>query len=74
MKANHVKYTIDFDIPIKMEDFTLDPQSFPDISNLLEHAMKIQLFYYRKSGQPTHTMRAKNIKVQHEINIQDYEI
>lgn len=74
MKAQHAKYTVEFDVPIKTEDYKFETYALEQITNLFEQAVKIQLFYFRKEGMPTQTVRAKNIKINHEVTIQDYQI
>jgi hypothetical protein len=74
MKAYHVKYTVEFDIPIKIEDTKMNPNAYDMITALMEQSVKTQLFYFTKQGVPPHSVRAKNIKVLHETSVQDYQI
>lgn len=74
MKAKHVKYTVEFDIPIKLEDSTMNPMAYTFITSLIEQAVKTQIFYFKKDGLPPYTMRAKNINITYDTSIQDYQI
>lgn len=74
MKAYHVKYTVEFDIPIKLEDSKMNPNAYTFIHTLMEQSVKTQLFYFTKQGVPPHSVKAKNIKVSHETSVQDYQI
>lgn len=74
MKAIHVKYNVEFDIPIKIEDSNINPVAYGLITALMEQAVKTQIFYFKKDRVPPSTMRAKNIKISHDISIQDYQI
>lgn len=74
MKATHVKYTIEFDIPIKIEDSVMNPMAYTFITSLVEQAVKTQIFYFKKEGLPPYTMRAKNITVAYDTTVQDYQI
>lgn len=74
MKAIHIKYTTEFDVPIKIEDTNMNPNAYNMIYALMEQAIKTQVFYFTKEGKSPYTMRAKNIKISHETTIQDYQI
>ena len=74
MKSHHVKYTVEFDIPVKIEDSKINPAGYSFITSLMEQAVKAQLFYFTKEGISPYTMRAKNIKVSYDTTIQDYQI
>lgn len=74
MKAHHVKYTVEFDIPIKIEDSKMNPNGYSFITALMEQAVKAQVFYFTKEGISPYTIRAKNIKVSYETVVQDYQI
>jgi hypothetical protein len=74
MKAHHVKYTVEFDIPMKIEDSTLNKVSYETIKSLIEQSIKIQLFYFSKEGISPYTARAKNIKITQENILQDFQI
>lgn len=74
MQAYHVKYTVEFDIPIKIEDTKMNPNAYNMITALMEQSIKTQLFYFTKQGVPPHSVKAKNLKVSHEISVQDYQI
>lgn len=74
MKATHVKYSVEFDIPIKIEDSVMNPMAYTFISNLIEQAIKTQIFYFKKEGLSPYTMRAKNITISYETAVQDYQI
>jgi hypothetical protein len=74
MKANHVKYTVEFDVPIKIEDSVMNPNAYDFITALMEQAVKAQAFYFTKQGIRPHAIRAKNIKVSYETSVQDYQI
>lgn len=74
MKATHVTYTVEFDIPIKIEESTMNPVAYTFITTLIEQAIKTQIFYFKKDGIPPYTMRAKNIKIAYDTTVQDYQI
>jgi len=74
MKAYHIKYTVEFDVPIKIEDSKMNPNAYNMITALMEQSVKTQLFYFTKEGVPPHSVRAKNIKVSNETTTQDYQI
>jgi len=74
MKAKHIKYTVEFDVPIKIEDTKMNPNAYDMITALMEQSIKTQLFYFTKPGIPPHSVKAKNIKVSHETSVQDYQI
>jgi hypothetical protein len=74
MKAKHIKYTVEFDVPIKIEDTKMNPNAYDMITALMEQSIKTQLFYFTKDGVPPHSVRAKNIKVSYETTVQDYQI
>jgi hypothetical protein len=69
MNAHHIKYTVEFDIPIKIDGFDLNPQCFEIINQLIQYAIKTQRFYYSKPGNLTHSTKAKNIQITHETSI-----
>lgn len=74
MKAYHVKYTAEFDVPIKIEDATMNNNVYDMIKALIEQSIKTQIFYFKKESSHPYTIRAKNIQVSHETTIQDYQI
>ena len=74
MKAKHIKYTVEFDVPIKIEDTKMNPNAYDMITALMEQSIKTQLFYFTKDGVQPHSVRAKNIKVSYETTVQDYQI
>ena len=74
MKAHHVKYTVEFDVPIKIEESTMNSNAYNFITSLIEQAVKTQIFYFKKETMPPYTMRAKNIKISYDTCVQDYQI
>jgi hypothetical protein len=63
MNAHHVKFNIEFDIPIKIEGFELSPMAFELIEKLIFEAVNVQRFYFKKQGEPPYCVRAKNISL-----------
>jgi len=74
MKAKHIKYTVEFDVPVKIEDANMNVNAYNMITALMEQSIKTQLFYFTKEGVPPHSVRAKNIKISHDTILQDYQI
>lgn len=74
MQAHKIKYTIEFDIPIKIEGSQLNPKNFVSIEAMFEQACKVNLFYFKKEGEDAYHMRAKNVKITKEQTIGDYVI
>ena len=74
MKATHVKYTVEFDIPIKIDDSVMNIDGYEYVQTLFENAVKVQWFYFKKEGSPPYSTRAKNIKISKECTLQDYVI
>jgi hypothetical protein len=74
MNAYHVNFNVEFDIPIKQEDFALNENSYEIIEKLITEAIQIQLFYFNKQGQPYHSVRAKNININHTVEKKDVQI
>lgn len=74
MKAHHIKYTIEFDVPIKIEDSKLVKNIYERIEALLEQSIKTQMFYFTKEGMSPVTTKAKNIKYSHETTLVDFQI
>lgn len=69
MNSHRIKYTVEFDVPIKIDGFELNQQCFDNIDQLIQYAIKTQLFYFSKKGESPHSIRAKNIKITHETSI-----
>lgn len=74
MKAEHVKYTIEFDVPIKITDAVPNHTAYNYLDKLLLQAVKTQMFYYRKENERPFSARATNIKIEHETSFIDYQI
>jgi hypothetical protein len=51
MNSHKIKYTVEFEVPIKIDDYELNPKCFENIDQLLQYAIKTQLFYFRLSYQ-----------------------
>lgn len=74
MKKYHIKYTVEFDVPIKIENSTLNHNVYDMIKNLIEQSIKTQIFYFKKESMSPYMMRAKNILISHETAIKDFQI
>jgi hypothetical protein len=74
MNVHHVKYTVEFDIPIKISGSNLNPMVWTYLEDLLKHSVKTQLFYLSKEGEVTYSVRGKNITLSREIDDRDVEI
>ncbi len=74
MNAQHVKYTVEFDIPIKIDGYTVNPTAFEMIDALITQAIKAQNFYFRKDKEPYFVSRAKNINVSHISEVKQISI
>lgn len=74
MNAHHVKYTVEFDIPIKIDGYKMNEMAYELMNQLMLHSVKVQRFYFNKKGCPNHSIKAKNIKVSYTTEIKDVEI
>jgi hypothetical protein len=74
MNAQHIKYTVEFDLPIKIDGYTVNPQAFDMIDALITQAIKAQNFYFRKEKEPYFIARAKNINLSHTSEIKTISI
>lgn len=73
MNAHHVKYTIEFDIPIKIDGYDINPMVYKILDDLFSTAIKSQRIYFKKDGSPPYHTRSKNTVISHESSIVPFE-
>lgn len=74
MKAKHVKFTVEFDVPIKDAAATMNETAYNDIYEYIHRCVNYQRFYFVRGDLPSHYMRTRNISIVKEITDTDIKL